>query len=302
MTAHYAGQEILAYHYHNPAVSAEEVPKPYFHPLRTLGGSVVTLCRPNDHPWHKGVGMTLTKVGDANFWGGVTYRHGAGYTWIPNYGRQRHTRWVSRQQTDTGAQLSQEIAWEDFEGARLLSENRSLRISVVPAAGYWTLDLTMEIANAAGRPLRLGTYESSEQLTGSFYTGLFWRLPREFLDHINTLHYNAVGAVFCEGCPPNDPAMHGTAARWVALHGSVDTVVKPLTVAMVDRSSPAMSQPRVFIRRHTVGVALPFQGPEDRILPPDGVLRLAYRLLIADGHWPEQQLIDYCQAAATDGG
>ncbi len=286
---------LLEYHYLNADVFAEEVPKPYFHPLRTLGGSVVTLCRPNDHPWHKGVGMTLTKVGATNFWGGVTYQKEKGYHWVANHGRQRHLEWTSGTASGQHAEFAHVVAWEKAEGDVLLREERRFGIVSHPNEGFWTLDLGSRLTNTTAAELVLGTYESSEQLAGSFYTGLFWRIPREFLDRIHTLKYHAEGKVFCAAQPADEKQVHGTPGRWVALHGSVDGVVEPVTIALIDLSAPNQSQPRIFYRRNQVGLALPFQGPEDRRLAPGETLELRYRLLLADGHWQPDRLKAYCE-------
>jgi len=299
LQVNYGDRPLLTYHYENAEVLPEEVPKPYFHPLKTLGGSTVTLCRPNDHPWHKGVGMTLTRVGEANFWGGVTYRKGQGYIWLDNHGRQRHVRRGEQAQADHAARWAHDIAWESANGEVLLEEQRHLHIRVEPSDSCWTLDLEMRIRNVTSRPLSLGTYESDEELQGSFYTGLFWRIPREFLDHIALRDFRAKGTVFADGVAPNDEALHGKPARWIALNGSIDTLVQPVTVALIDRSSPEMSQPRAFIRKTMVGIGLPFQGPGKRWLNPGGDLQLHYQLLLADAHWSKERIDRFCSAAAA---
>ena len=48
------GAELFRYVY-RPDDPPLESPRPYLHPVRTLGGEVVTDCRPADHPWHKGI-------------------------------------------------------------------------------------------------------------------------------------------------------------------------------------------------------------------------------------------------------
>jgi hypothetical protein len=300
LQATYNDRPILSYNYFNADVLPEEVPKPYFHPLRTLGGSTVTLCRPNDHPWHKGVGMTLTNVGATNFWGGVTYRKGEGYIWLDNHGRQRHLRRTHLAHDNHGGSWAHDIAWETADNKVLLDENRRLSIRVHPADAYWTLDLEMDLRNATNESLGLGTYEANEELQGSFYTGLFWRIPREFLDHIALRKFRAKGAVFAEGLAKDDEGMHGKPARWIAMHGSIDGRVEPVTVALMDRSAPGVSQPRVFIRKVMVGIGLPFQGPQQLWLAAGEHLRLRYQLVIADGHWEQDRIAEYCgKAAAT---
>jgi hypothetical protein len=286
---------LFTYQYQTEDLLLDEVPKPHFHPLRTLGGSVVTIGRPNDHPWHKGLAMTLTEVGEANFWGGVSYRPKAGYTWIPNHGRQRHRHWLEEHCGETAGRLVHEIDWESGKGELLLREKRELSFEINAAQGYWTLDFGMNIRNATANPLVLGNYESNHGLAGSFYTGLFWRIPREFLAHLNTRAHDSHGALHCEAGHVTQETMHGSPGHWVALTGSVDDQLAPITLAMIDRSSAAMSQPRIFVRKQQVGIALPFLGKESRPLAPGESLVLKYRLLLADGHWPQGRIADYCR-------
>ena len=63
-----------------------ESPKPYLHPIRTRAGHLVSLFRPHDHVWHKGIAWSLPWSVSENFWGGPTYVHGQFYVQLPNDG------------------------------------------------------------------------------------------------------------------------------------------------------------------------------------------------------------------------
>jgi hypothetical protein len=65
-------------------------PRPYLHPVRTLGGTVVTDALPADHRWHLGISVALQDVEGWNFWGGRTYVRGQGYVWRGDHGRIEH--------------------------------------------------------------------------------------------------------------------------------------------------------------------------------------------------------------------
>ncbi|WP_203183884.1 DUF6807 family protein [Streptomyces pratensis] len=78
VTVTHDGTPLLTYVYTPDDVQLES-PRPYFHPVRTLGGDVVTAFRPWDHVWHKGITWSLPVVGEHNFWGGPTYVHGKDY-------------------------------------------------------------------------------------------------------------------------------------------------------------------------------------------------------------------------------
>src|SRR5665811_2388099 len=58
----HAGQHLLTYVYAPDAVQLES-PRPYFHPLHTRGGDLVSLFRPHAHVWHKGIAWSLPNVG-----------------------------------------------------------------------------------------------------------------------------------------------------------------------------------------------------------------------------------------------
>src|SRR5690606_37810663 len=94
-----------------PQTPAVESPRPYFHPLRTLAGDVMTNFRPNDHRWHHGLSMTRPSVSGDNFWGGKSYVRGGGYVQLENSGQQRHTSRDYLTCNDEGAELRQRIAW-----------------------------------------------------------------------------------------------------------------------------------------------------------------------------------------------
>jgi hypothetical protein len=72
LVAEIGGVEVLRYVY-RPDTALFEAPKPYFHPLRTTAGDLVSSFRPHDHRWHKGIQMTAPWVSGENFWGGGTF-------------------------------------------------------------------------------------------------------------------------------------------------------------------------------------------------------------------------------------
>src|SRR5829696_551046 len=79
------GRDLLFRYVYESGVEPAESPKPYFHPLRTLGGEEVTLFRPHDHPWHTGLAMTSAYLSGENFWGGPTFVRNRGYVWLENF-------------------------------------------------------------------------------------------------------------------------------------------------------------------------------------------------------------------------
>jgi hypothetical protein len=66
VTVRWADRELFRYVY-LPGDPQVESPRPYFHLVRTLRGHLVTIYRPHDHIWHKGIALSLPHVGEENF-------------------------------------------------------------------------------------------------------------------------------------------------------------------------------------------------------------------------------------------
>ena len=111
---------VLAEYVHRPTDVQLESPRPYFSPIRTLGGEVVSLFRPHDHVWHKGIAWSLPVVGDENFWGGPTFVSGQGYVQLPNNGTQAHREFDERSDAAVGARLVERLDWVTEAGEHRL--------------------------------------------------------------------------------------------------------------------------------------------------------------------------------------
>lgn len=153
--------------------------RPYLHPVYTLDGDLVTDCRPADHPWHKGISMTMSVVDDQNFWGGPTYRDGR-YVQLDNVGEVRHEGWKMIDTWESGFFAEQQLSWMSARGEKWFHEKRTIGIKVLSELDpFWVLDWIMHFENVSGRILRLGS-PATEGRTGAGYTGLFWRGAQEF--------------------------------------------------------------------------------------------------------------------------
>lgn len=263
------GERLLMRYVFRPETPANESPRPYAHPVCTLGGAELTNFRPNDHPWHHGLSLTLNNVSGVNFWGGPTYRQADGYRWRGDHGRQVHVRWDEC----AGGRWVERLEWSDGAGGCLLAERRTLEATVGDAA-TWALRWHSELTNVSGRTLVLGNYHSTENLAGSHYTGLQFRGARDLLDE----HGDAAVGVSAEGGLVGEAAVHGAPARWMEWRGQKDSTLQRVTVRFENPAGPLSW----FLRRGNPLAAFSFHHDRNVELPPSGALTLEHRLTFRD--------------------
>ena len=220
---------------YEPDMPQAESPKPFFHPVNTLAGDLVTNYRPHDHVWHKGIQMTIAHLDGQNFWGGASYRHGQGYVQLPNNGSQRHDGWDSIEVADERF-AAKGKAVVDHAGGRALDRRdagycgkRARR-----GRGLLALDFTTSLRNVRGETLHIGS-PTTEGRPLAGYGGLFWRGPRSF-DNGDVI--TAAGHVGADAM--------GQAAPWLAYTGRHDGSGHTSTLVF-PRSprQPALSQQMV---------------------------------------------------------
>jgi hypothetical protein len=268
-----AGVELFRY-VHQPRDPQVESPRPYLHPVRTLDGDVVTVYRPDDHVWHKGVSFALPNLGEANFWGGVTFRRGLGYVQLPNNGSVRH---VAFDRVGAGggesARIDERLRWVTEPGDTWLEESRSLAASLLPAERAWVLSFRTALVNVAGEALRIGS-PTTEGRPLAGYGGLFWRGPRSF---------TGGEIVAPDG---GGEAMMGRRAPWLAFVGRHDEVDRASTVAFVDHPGNPGHPTEWFTRADPFACICPapFFSAE-LALPAGGELALRYDVVVAAGAW-----------------
>lgn len=253
-----------------------ESPRPYLHPLRTLSGDVVSLYRPHDHVWHKGLSLALPNVSDANFWGGNTYVHGQGYTQLPNNGSQIHLNFEQLRTSENSATVTENLRWDTQGGESVLTERRRFSVRLLPDA--WVLEFRTDLTNTAGRTLEFGS-PTTEGRPNAGYAGLFWRGPRSFDN----------GQVLADG-HPDDQDMMGERSRWLAYVGKHDEVDATSTILFVDDTGSG--EPTKWFVRSTPYACVCPAPFFDQITPlPDGeTLRLTYRVFIASGSWDRARI------------
>jgi hypothetical protein len=259
---------VLCRYVYRPPEPAVESPRPYFHPVRTLTGDLVSIYRPHDHVWHKGISWSLPHVGPQNFWGGPTFVRDKGYVQLDNNGRQAH-----RALTVSGTAVWQELDWLASDGALWFQEERHLHWSVVD--GGWVLEFTTAMKNVTDAVIPIGSPTTAGRPDAG-YGGLMWRGPRSFTD----------GEVLLPTGTGGDELM-GSRAPWLAYRGRHDGHGRTSTLVFV------AEEPVMWFVRATPFACVcpaPFFAAEVPVGPGE-TLRLSYAVAVADGAPQPEKLV-----------
>jgi Family of unknown function (DUF6807) len=223
------------------------VPRPHLHPVRTLGGLLVTEDEPADHRHHLGVGAAVPLVEDTNLWGGPTFVSGTGYLDLHDHGRQDV---VTCKESEDGFRM--DVRWVDRSGAPLLCERRHVTGRPVPGyPGAWALRHSTRLANPLDRPVVLASPAANGR-AGAGYGGVFWRAPIA----ARNLSVHAPGAT-------GEQEVDGRVHHWVLLTGVDAHDGLPWSVLFVplrdSRSSPWFVRLRDY---PALGPALAWDRPQ----------------------------------------
>lgn len=256
--------ELCRYVY-RPPEPAIESPRPYFHPVRTLTGDEVSIYRPHDHVWHKGIAWSLPHVGPQNFWGGPTFVRDKGYVQLDNNGAQ-----VTRSLTAVGGTITQTLDWLTSDASLWFEESRSIRLSIVDDT--WSLVFTTAMKNVSGSPIRIGSPTTAGRPNAG-YGGLMWRGPRSFTD----------GEVLTPTSTGGDDLM-ATRSPWLAFRGHHDGSGRTSTLVFVDAPTNPGHPVEWFVRSTPFACVCPapFFSAEVEVAASE-TLVLTYGVVIADG-------------------
>ncbi|WP_225626341.1 PmoA family protein [Streptomyces werraensis] len=286
--------EILRYVY-RPDPVAFESRKPYAHPVRTLGGRVVTGYRPSDHRWHKGMQMTASHLSGQNFWGGNSYVHGRGYLPLPErIGWMRHEGFPSFVVDEERFACVEELTWVENGGTEWAREERGLSVHTVDVVrGAWVLDWSIRLTNVRGEELRFGSPTTAgREMAG--YTGLQWRGPRDFTG----------GTVFAPGVEGGGPGERfmGTQGPWLGFTAERDAVDGASTVVFAHApenldaggGGRAVHPSHWFVRSEPIpSVAFSWAFFEEFGLPAGESFAYRYRVVVADGAWDRERVEEF---------
>ncbi|WP_222126968.1 PmoA family protein [Curtobacterium pusillum] len=197
---------------------ATSSPRPYLHPVRTLGGAVVSAHHPPDHDWHCGVGFAIPDLDGVNCWGGPTYVRGEGYVRRDDHGRATVAHAGSH-----GPTLQQEVLWRGPDDAVRLHEDRSLAWR--PVDGGWELTWSSSFRTPGDAAVQLGSPGSNGRV-GAGYGGFFWRFPPCTDVTVRTI--DAAG----------EAAVHGSVAPWVQWSARFDGGAATVRIEALDHRDP----------------------------------------------------------------
>ncbi|NUT96478.1 MAG: PmoA family protein [Saccharothrix sp.] len=249
-----------------------ESPRPYFHPIRSLDGDVVSVYRPWDHVWHKGLALSLPHLGPDNFWGGPTFVRGKDYVWLDNNGAMRSVGDASVERGKTGVTLRHALDWTTQQDVHVIAEDRRVVVDLLgPTA--WVLVLETSLVNVSGAPLDIGS-PTTEGRPNAGYGGLFWRGPRSFEG----------GRVEAAGALLGETAVMGARAPWAAFIGQHDESTRWSTIMFVDDPTNLRHPTQWFARSTPYGCLgpAPFFDTTHHVADGDR-LALRYAFIVATG-------------------
>ena len=240
-------------------------PRPYLHPVRTLGGQPLTEVSPVDHRHHYGVSLAVAGVNGTSHWGGRTFVPGQGPTLLRNHGQQR-SRGTA---VDDG--LTDDITWYDEQGRPQLIERRQLRGAL--AEDGWRLEWHSVLTARYG-PIRIDSAATTGRPNAG-YGGIFWRLP------------SADTTTVLSSAGEGEEAAYGSLSPWLAFVQHRGDVVTTLLLVQPGDVRPWVLRSSKYVG---AGPALAWDRPLN--LQPNQDLTLSLTALLLD------RPLDLAEAAA----
>ena len=259
---------------------------PYFHPLATSSGQILSWNSPPDHAWHHGFWFSWKYLNKINYW--ELNRE----TGKPD-GRTRWSNVLVKTHDDYSAEISMTLDYRpdvsDHPAASdqpVLEEQRLIEVSSPQGDGSYRIDWSSTFAAPSGDVL-LDRTPPREQSWGG-YAGLSIRFAKEFTERQAT---SSTGPVtFGAG------DRHRSRAPAIDYSGLIDG--QSVGVAFLDHpSNPRHPTPWYLIRSPIVGyINAALLNDEPMTLESGKTLALRYRLIVHLGRWDAERI----QAAIAD--
>ncbi len=250
--------------------------KPYFHPLSTIGGSVLTGLRPKDHPWHRAIWFSWKYINGLNYWEedretgkseGITELKSVKYKLTKQF----------------GAEFNMELTYHPPTGKELLKEERSVRLSAPAKDGSYFMDWKSTFTALADEVVLDRTPLPGEPHGQSWggYAGFSARLNNQLWD---------VKAVNDSGLTGQ---LHGKVSRWMTYEAKN---LKGQTVALTIFDHPSnINYPNKWFISNDPRTPFYYFSPavifDSRLVLKKGEkLQLKYRLLVGSGEIDQTKL------------
>ena len=251
--------------------------KPYFHPLSTLDGSVLTGLRPEDHPWHRAVWFSWKYINGLNYW-----------EEDPKTGKSEGITELKSVKhelgKDFGAEFKMELSYHPPGGADLLREERTVRMSPPVADGSYFMDWKSTFTALADEVLLDRTPLPGEADGKSWggYAGFSARLNLQLLD---------VKTINDSGETEN---LHGKASKWVTYEGK-NLQSQPVSMTIFDHPTNP-NHPNKWYISNDPAVPFYYFSPapifdKKLVMKKGEKLHLEYRLLVSSGKINQEKIL-----------
>jgi len=241
-------------------------PKPFFHPVCTPAGHVLSNFEPHDHVWHRGLWFTIKFINGENFW----------EERLP-FGTQQTVGLPALTHQDDGRiVLATRLRWVRPGGGTVIEENREIGYQALSADAY-AIDLDTRLS--AQTDLLL---DRTPFTTWGGYGGLVMR---------GTRNWQKTRILLSDGTTTERPT--GTRAAWADLSGVLDGgVAQSGGFAILDHPAnvrhPSPWYGGAERYNNYLNAAVLFHEP--MALAAGHTLRLRYRVLVHDGLWDATRL------------
>lgn len=175
--------------------------KPYFHPLCTTDGTLLTALRPKDHPWHRALWFSWKHINGLNYWEENRKGLSQGLTEIKTV---KIPKILAK--AGLATRIDMTLGFHPPGKADVMSEKCIIEISIPNAAGVYKIDWTSKFT-AGDKDVFLDRTPIKGEKGGKGYggyAGLSLRLAREL---------RKWPAVDSEG--RKDMKIHGQPAKWM---------------------------------------------------------------------------------------
>lgn len=242
-------------------------PKPFFHPLCTPSGHVLTNFEPHDHVWHRGLWFTIKFINGENFW----EERGEGW------GTQRTLEPPAITHGAGGRiEISSRQEWVRPEGKGIVFLERRTFSHVPVDEHAYAMDFQFELTAAADLKLDRTVFT-----TWGGYGGFTFRGNR---------NWQETKLLFSDGTTSDRPI--GYRALWVDLSGKLDGGQNQTGgIAMFDHPSNRRHPTPWYGGTgpgHYFNAAFLFHEPMDVAAGEE--LDFRYRVLVHDGIWDQAML------------